>query len=491
MLRRQTVGLTLLLCATAAGCAAPQTVEVEPPAPVPVREWSEDDRQLRWIASYCSDADVQLDAITPDAAGRVHLAVHTTGGLTGEGVDVSSDHAGRRAFQRITLSADGALVAARGPSALTGEAVVVAQRVDHAEGLVAVGHFNGSLSIDETTTLTVRRRQDAFVVAYDAAGAVRWARAIESGGDLKVATVQVLPDGTVVVLGTHAKGATLSRRVSLGSVRGEAVFAAAYSSEGEALWAHSLITSRTGVSSPLSVRMVRGDIILAADYRGVAAIGEGRRAPTIESKGARDVVVMRLAQDGTIVWSQTAGTDGEERATDVTVSLDDDIAVVATSAPRMEEGEAQSFTNAPNSVIAFYDGQGSMRQVRRMNSSETSLTDASVASIPGGGMAFAGVMAEQVLLRGASSPLQAPSGRGVAVGRLHPDDDVAWAQVIDGDASRGQLHIRWLPSGDALVAGSFHGELVFSATSPEEERRVSCGENSGVFIARYRMRDWR
>lgn len=445
-------------------------------------------RHLLWVSHLCANADTYVNDVTVGADGHVHLAMHTRGQLTATRADV--DVAGHDVFRRVRLTPEGEITAIEGPHSTRDDVIMTAQRADASGGLVAVGYFKGNVALSEDTSMRAARGIDAFVIAYTDDGEVRWARSLGGSGDESLFSLEVLDDGTIIVVGVHAKGAVLSRKVRLSEVRGSAIFVAAYDADGDAQWAKSLIVARGGVGRPSTARLSNGDVIVVADYVGVATVGEGRRAPKLESRGASDVALLRIAADGSVVWFQSAGSEGVEIATDVSVSPDDEITVVATSSPLPPDNDSGDNGGEPNALIAHYDPSGSLHQVRRMNSQDTAMTNVSVASIPGGGVAFAGYFTQRVLLRGATEALQGATPNSAVVGRLHPDDNVAWAQVIDGDAAGQLLHVRWTPRGDAIVAGSFSGALVF-APGTHEERRVSCEEDSGVYVARYRMRGLR
>lgn len=203
----------------------------------------------------------------------------------------------------VKLAASGALQWARAASNASAFSTAVAVAPDGSS--VVAGHYgdssqNNAITFDATHSLSSAGRwEEIFVVAYDPAGNVRWAR--QGGSPVRsdsASGAAILTDGSVVVSGTLDRGlATFqgggkpSRSVTVGS-RG--YYLARYAASGDLEW----LSSGTGDTTGDSVAAAGPTIALAVTGSAGAVLNAGTASANTLPAAAR--VIAYYAQDGSL-----------------------------------------------------------------------------------------------------------------------------------------------------------------------------------------------
>ena len=182
----------------------------------------------------------------------------------------------------------------------------------------ATGTFDGTATFG-STTLTSAGSRDIFVVKYDTTGTVLWAR--QGGGNgfdpgLGIATDA---DGNVYATGSFDGRAIFGSTLLIGAGSRD-VFVVKYHADGTLLW----IRRGGGAESDRGYAIttdVAGNVYVTGSIEGTATFG----SITLTSAGNEDVFVVKYDAEGTVLWAQQNGGDGDDFGDGITTDMADNV----------------------------------------------------------------------------------------------------------------------------------------------------------------------
>jgi hypothetical protein len=187
------------------------------------------------------------------------------------------------------------------------QAAAAAVAVDVAGSSYVGGSFAGTTSFGGAP-LTSAGGRDAFLAKLDADGGTLWSLRAGGEGQDAITAVGVAPDGDVIVAGTF-EGTLDLGGAPLVSLAAADAFVARLSSAGQVLWSVRLGGPDNQRPAALAVD-AGGDVLVYGDFAGSIAIG----ADTWTASGAKDLFVARLSGDGQVTWSAQLGGSALEVA---------------------------------------------------------------------------------------------------------------------------------------------------------------------------------
>ncbi|MGF1449953.1 MAG: hypothetical protein ACFB20_11110 [Opitutales bacterium] len=172
---------------------------------------------------------------------------------------------------------------------------------------VVGGKLTGTVTLDSAESFSAESGTDGFVLRVDGDGAVLWTRVLSGEATQEVTAVAARKDGEVAVVGTHSGTMTVGQHSF--HLRGqENGFLFGLTPTNDVTWAVGI--SSNGESLPNSVEVLADGGYLVSGTFSLDLIING--IPIAESQGGRDVFVLRVAADGTVVWAKGFGGAGEE-----------------------------------------------------------------------------------------------------------------------------------------------------------------------------------
>ncbi len=213
------------------------------------------------------------------------------------------------------------------------------------------GGFNGTVTFGSTTLTS--SAQDVFVVKYDSAGTVLWARKASSGAANEIGNdIAVDAAGNYYITGEYGSGNAVIGGSSLASSTGSVsdLFVVKFNAAGLALWAHKLgssnvdtygksiavdaagdcfvaSTGRSGTSYSLGFKKFTSTGLVgsffanyssvAIEQAGVSVDGFGNVYGTGTAVGTFGCIIIKLDPSGNQVWNRTiANAKGRDIVTD-------------------------------------------------------------------------------------------------------------------------------------------------------------------------------
>ncbi len=335
-----------------------------------------------WAAAGGGGGSDVGNAIAVDAAGNSYVAGYFTGTATFGTNTLTS--AGNTDIFITKHNSSGQLLWVRQAGGL-GYDVGRGIALDALGNCYVTGGYEGEAAFNGTTTLTNTSPtsfSDVFLVKFDPAGTLVWARS--AGGEL------AHDEGTAVVV-DGAGNVLLTGRSVLDTFAGQPVanqgriFVAKYDTNGVEVWARKAgsysggnLDTGTGIATDSN-----GNIfVTGVFYSPVAAFGAG----TLANLGNADMFLMKLDAAGTLQWVQQAGGTGEDSASGVAVGSDGSAYLVgATGGNASFSGSnVTSLAGAvSDAFVTKYAPNGTVVWVRQMGGSGVSAARA-VAVDPAG-----------------------------------------------------------------------------------------------------------
>ncbi len=176
--------------------------------------------------------------------------------------------------------------------------------------VLVTGQFKGSITFG-TTTLTSSsiNDPDIFLVMYDADGTVEWAKqagAVSTPGQEDIGhAIATTEHGEVYLVGQYRGNAIFDTDTISSGNAITGMFVAKYTNTGVFQWVKGSSGSLGSSANSMGVRILANDDVLVA---GSFGIGVTFADTTVNIAGGSDVVMVRLASDGTRRWARRSDT---------------------------------------------------------------------------------------------------------------------------------------------------------------------------------------
>lgn len=171
--------------------------------------------------------------------------------------------------------------------------------IDSTGAAIIGGRFFGTIELGGGPPVTAVEGVDGFTAKVNPAGEVIWLRAYGGRADDEVTGLALLPDDSVLVLGTVVGSIDLGGGPLEGNGDLEALFVARYSADGAYVWAKRWRAEGGPSSAVAPVVAEDGAIYLIAGFNGNATIDQFSFA------FLSDNVLVKLAPDGRVLWAHT------------------------------------------------------------------------------------------------------------------------------------------------------------------------------------------
>lgn len=237
---------------------------------------------------------------------------------------------------------------------------------DAAGNVVVVGGFSSPTITFGSTILLNSGGSDLYVVKYDSAGAVQWAKSTGGSGEEAAQAVSVDATGNAFVTGWF-NSVSLPFGFSTLSTSGDYdVFLAKYDSYGNTLWAVNGIGA--GYDAAYSVKADNKGAVYVAGLYASATLAFGTN--TFTNIGGYDMFLIKYDTLGNVMWGSAAGNVGDEEAQSVTTDADGNVYLVGNFTSANINFGTFAFTNAGQKdvfVIRYTPG-GSIIWIRKVGS---------------------------------------------------------------------------------------------------------------------------
>ncbi len=320
-----------------------------------------------------------------------------------------------------------------------------------------VGTFGGSLTAGNTVTSD--GSWDGAVVRLDADGNAINIRDFGGAGSDTVEGITLLDDG-YLIFGRLADGSseTFGSGATLTGVAGDG-FVAKFNNSHSLQW-KKLIGGNAGDAVVEVVRMPDNGIAVAGTFNGTINLGGSNLVTT----GVQDIFVARFDAAGTHVWSKKFGNASNNYVADLAVAPNGDLVIVGTLTDNLTFGSTTiTAAGETDAYVVRMDDDGTVLWVRAFQSAGTEVASA-VGILSDGSVWVGGDFDTAVNLNGLAGSEISPTSTGEDILMVKYDAAGVYvtAKAVNGT---GQIYMRDIAVGadDAVViSGAYDGSLFFS-----------------------------
>jgi hypothetical protein len=168
-----------------------------------------------------------------------------------------------------------------------------------------------SIAFGSTTLINAHvYESDIFVVKYDAAGNVIWAKSAGGANDDFGNGLSIDPSGNVLLTGFFRSSTITFGSTIIANSGIQDVFVVKYDASGNVIWAKSAGGNKTDISGGIS-NDGNGNVFVTG-YFNSPSISFGPISLTVTNPGASDIFVAKLDALGNVIWAIKAAGTGVE-----------------------------------------------------------------------------------------------------------------------------------------------------------------------------------
>ena len=220
--------------------------------------------------------------------------------------------------------------------------------VDKSDNIYITGNTGGNLKLENDTLWNVNANGMNFIVKYDSTGYELWAKSAYSSGVHYSTDVCVDTNNNVYTTGFTTDDNTIKfGSIWLISQWVNKTYLAKYAPNGQLVFA-KLISTYTyyDKAHSLKINPLDNTIYLCGGYNYLANYG----SDTLHSYGHDDVLVLKLDENGNVLWATHAGGGSQDGAYALAVAPNGDIAVTGYT-----QSNPCKFGNQQVSSVGDYD----------------------------------------------------------------------------------------------------------------------------------------
>jgi hypothetical protein len=269
---------------------------------------------VHWAKSFGGSMNDKATAITTDTLGNSYITGYfASNTLTMGSTVLTRGTGGTHDMFVAKISPSGSVVWASNTGQASNDIYPSAIAVDSQGRVYVTGRYQGMQANFFVQTLTNLgggpNTFDGFVVGLSAAGAITWARNMESVGNVNPTAITARKNGDFYVTGDFI-GTSLSvgsYQVNNTNTSGTDAFAVKFDYFGNAQWLKKIGTNLNDYATGI-VTDAAGKVYVTGSYYSTLTFGSS----TIMSAGMADMFLAKYDEAGTEIWAKTAGGPGME-----------------------------------------------------------------------------------------------------------------------------------------------------------------------------------
>lgn len=211
-----------------------------------------------------------------------------------------------------------------------------------------------------------------------------------------------------------------------------------------------------------------GNIYTTGIFSTQTDLDPGQGKHSLSAQGDEDVFIQKLDPDGNLIWGAGMGSKKEERSNEITIDKDGNVLTTGyfEDSTDFDPGPGVYMLDAINKLDIFIqklDSNGNFIWAKRMGGFGVDIAK-SITTDSSGNIFLAGEFTNTADFDPGPGSFNLTSTSLYKSGfivKLNPMGDFIWAKALDGDFGINNIKIRTDQNGDALLTGSFWGEVDF------------------------------
>jgi DNA-binding beta-propeller fold protein YncE len=263
-----------------------------------------------WNHRYSSDPCSGAEGVATNSAGDVWVTGAFESSLNAGGWKLSSTGSTTIFILRLNGSGEHVWAKAFGGQ---GQDFGWAIAVDPNDNVVVAGSFSEAVDFGGGMLFS-QGKEDLFVAKLDASGNHLWSKGFGAGAYERPSGVAVDAAGNVLVVGHTDGGIDFGQ----GPIP-EGPFVAKFDPAGNSLWSHGFSGAESLVANGVATDS-QGNVVMVGWIRGSVDFGGGLLVSADD-----DAFAVKLAPDGSHLWSRLFGAGGSDVARGVAVTAKDEV----------------------------------------------------------------------------------------------------------------------------------------------------------------------
>ena len=350
--------------------------------------------------------------------------------------------------------------------------------VDPGGNSYITGYYDSPTITFGGITLTNAGADDLFIAKYDSAGNVIWAKNAGGAGTDRGRGIAVDTSGNSYITGLFESPSIAFGTTTLLSAGSADIFLVKYDVAGNVVWAKKEGGMGSDEGESIALDGSGNSYVLGQYYNAPITVG----TTTLPNAGLRDLVLIKYDPSGNVIWSRSAG--GTESETGYYLAADAGGNCYITGffdSPTLTFGST-TLVNAGSSdiFIAKYDSAGNTAWAKRAGGASYDF-GYSVA-VNGSGTSFiTGLFASPTIAFGATT-LTSAGGSDAFLVSYDAAGNLAWAKSMGGAQNDDGLGVTVDTAGACYIVGDFGSNSI--SFGPTTLTNANSGLYMDVFIAK-------
>jgi hypothetical protein len=298
--------------------------------------------------------------------------------------------------------------------------------------------------------------EDLFLAKFSPTGMVLWGKRFGSSGRDVGHAVTIDAQGNPIITGEFSGTVDFGGGPRV-AIRRQDIVVAKFSGVGAHIWSKGFGGDGQDIGYAIGAGET-GDVAVAGVLSGIANLGGG----AIKSAGEQDAFLLRLAPDGTFVWSKGVGGPGNDSANALQVDSFGQIAIVGDFRDSVDFGGGPLASAGGQDIfVAKYSPTGTHIWSQRFGGADADV-GRGLAVDQDGNFAITGSFSGDVAF--AVSSLRSRGSAEGFVAKLSPRGAALWSMRFGGPGSDFGFASAVDRVGNVSVAGSFHTSAEIGGT---------------------------
>ncbi|RMD57592.1 sortase, partial [Candidatus Parcubacteria bacterium] len=365
--------------------------------------------------------------------------------------------------------------------------------LDGAGNVYTTGYFGGMVDFDPgagTYNLSSAGGADVFVSKLDTDGNFVWARAMGGTGTDLGYDVVLDGVGNVYIIGTFSGTADFNPGTgsyNLTSAGSDDIFICKLTSSGNLVWAIRM--GGTGQDYGVSLRVDDvGNLYATGFFNGTADFDPGAGTLNLISQGGRDVFVVKLDNNGSLIWAKSFGGTADDQGMGVVVDGNGNVYSVGGFHNTVDFDPGAGIFNLTSAgdydaFISKLDSGGNFVWAKALSGTDQLLAKAIILDTSGNVYTTGHFYGTADFDPGTGTyNLTSAGGSDIFVGELDSNGNLVWMGAMGGTGQDTSSAITMDGGGNIYTTGDFSSTADFDPGT--STYNLTSAGNYDIFISR-------
>ncbi|HLP12865.1 MAG TPA: gliding motility-associated C-terminal domain-containing protein [Flavobacteriales bacterium] len=326
---------------------------------------------------------------------------------------------------------------------------------DNSGNVIATGYFTQTVSFG-AISLTTTSVSDVFIVKYDNAGNVLWAKKAGGVGADRGLSIRTDNAGNIYVTGYYASTATFGS-TTLTTSGTQDVFITKLDASGNFKWARSVGGPDIDYGNGISVDL-NGNVVVTGQYKATADFGSGfvftSMNNTTTGLPTYDIFVLKLDSTGNTLWAKPAYAPYNDKGMDVDCDAGGNIYVCGQFSDTITIDVTHNNIALNAAFILKLSPAGNELEFLRMASGMTIAYSIDV-DVNNNVNVCGDYIGTLVIGNFPSTIVPSTGSKNIFIVRVDPSLDVVWASHAGSTSEVTARSIATDPSANVYIAGMY------------------------------------